>query len=139
MRIVQTVKHGCLVSTSYRDICTRRAVIHDNGDGTFRYEVFHNESRYLNGEWPPMEHRPWPANGDDPLTRLKDYIEGVQFGHRHLEWIREGNTLSTDTMLGDSGGSGFTENELALIRSEWKPRSEPQNKAKTRRGKVGGP
>ena len=42
--------------------------------------------------------------------------EEDDFERERLGWTRVGDTWVTDTLLGDSGGNGFTPEELELIR-----------------------
>ena len=125
------VKGNTLVTTTVRDIATRRAVIVDNGDGTFRYTIYHNGVAYLESTWPPEG---WKSpqgcdTSEHKLLRLRDYIETVQFGGRNnIGWrverwplvTREGNTWFSDEHLGDSGGNPFTAEELEVIRKNWR-------------------
>ena len=139
----QYVKGNQLITVTEREIQTRAATIRDNGDGTYRYDIYVNGEKWIGAEWPPPG---WTGAGPEPplaiseervilhpntrLCRLRDYIETVQFGGRvNIGWHKDGNTWFSDTLLGDSGGNGFNEAELQLIREAQKPKTKTKGQS----------
>jgi hypothetical protein len=121
MKVKQIIRNGKLITTTEREIHERRAVITKitvADTVCLKYEVFQDGVRYIGENWQVHEV---PTGVQDHLAyrmgRLREYIESVQFGGRvNLGWTRVGDTWVTDTLLGDSGGNGFTPEELELIR-----------------------
>lgn len=114
----QKIKNGYLITTTSREITERQAVITDIGNGTYTYSVFSNGIAFPSSPavWPP-EGTTVPENWE-ALPRLREHLEVCYFGGRvNLGWRRQNDQWLTDTFLGDSGGYGFTESELELIRS----------------------
>jgi hypothetical protein len=112
------VKGNTLVTTTVREIATRRAVIVDNGDGTFHYTVYHNGVAYLNSTR-CVDYRIWPYE----FQNLRDYIETTQFfGSQIIGWQKNGYIWRSDEHLCDSGGKPFTAEELDVIRRSRRPK-----------------
>lgn len=115
------VKGNTLVTTTVREIATRRAVIVDNGDGTFHYTVYHNGVAYLNSTWPYE------------FQNLRDYIETIQFvGSQIISWQKNGYIWRSDEHLCDSDGKPFTTEELEVIRRSRRPKKSAARRTKAR-------
>lgn len=114
----QFVRGNLLITHSQRAIHERRAVIRIAINGSNELFMYQDGVRYL------LDQNEFAKS---TLENIMRYVEDVQLGGRPGGWHHTGTTAETTTwesatLLGDSGGNGFNEEELDLIRKSRAPK-----------------